>query len=415
MKKLSLQSAILIVSALMILLLPIFFPLTPLRSPIESRLGSSLRGKVQIESVRLDYFPAPAITLNQLSIDSTQEASIDQVRIPISLRNLLSFGLALHDVHLSGVRLSQRFALSLPERLSADSYSLHLDRLLLDDLSIQLENARIGPLRAQLEFKEDGRIEGLDITFSDGKAQLHIQPIDTENYGIRFSAQHWALPFAYPVNFEHLSISGQASRRGLQISDIHGGLYNGLLSGSAELVWGDNWLLTGQIQARNLDAEALISVFSPVTRASGTLQGEGRFRFRAPDYRTLFDNPLLQGRFTIADGIVYNLDLTSPLKTSIPQTLAHGGQTRFDRLSGVLGMERGTVRLQRLQLEAGKFSAQGDLTVQAAGRIFGGTRVELGAGDIAASNQLTLSGTLAAPILQTGGAWRPSREETTDF
>lgn len=414
MKKPSMRSILLILFVLLGLILTAVFPLTPLRKPIEDRLSASLGGKVRVESIHINYLPTPAFTLNALTIDSADEASIDQVVIPISPRNLLSFGLALHDVRLKGAVFSQRFALSLPQKMATDSYSLRIDKILLDNVSLRLETGIIGPFQAQLAFKGNGQIENLSITSPDGKAELDIQPVDSATFAVQFSAQHWTLPSAYPVNFEYLNMTGQANRSGLQITNVHAGLYNGVVTGSAELAWGKDWLLDGQLQARNIHAEPLISVFSPATRASGILRGEGKFRFKANQYSTLFDDPILQGRFAIQDGIVHNLDLVTPLKSTIPQTLHSGGQTRFDQLSGTFAMQGETVRLSRLQLDAGKFKAQGDLSVRQ-GQLSGGAHVSLGADTLVANNQLTLSGSLSAPELRSGGAWRPQAEGGTDF
>ncbi|MDR3410313.1 MAG: AsmA family protein [Formivibrio sp.] len=410
MKNISARTIFFIILISAVAVLPLVFPYNLVKNKLEARLNQTLHGKFNIGEIHFSYLPTPAFQLDQVTIDSADEASIRQIKIPVTPRNLLSFGRALHGVTLIEPVFSRNFALSLPDRLPQETAGPHIDKLVLDQASIKLEQSTLGPYSSELNFKANGQIEALNLNSPDGKVQLQIQPVSAGNFKVSFSAQNWQLPFAYPVNFEYINMVGLANSEALQITDIQAGLYNGLVTGHGQLLWKGAWQLSGQIQAKNIRAEPLIAVFSPVTRATGLLHGDGSFRFNASNYIQLFDTPQLLGHFTIMDGLIHNLDLITPLKSNSSEIVQHGGQTSFNLLRGTLGIQGKTVSLRGVHIEAGKFLANGELLVRE-GKLSGGAAATLSAGSIAVSNQASLSGTLAAPELRTGSAWRPTLGE----
>lgn len=413
MKNVSTRILILVLLVIAAGLLPLVLPYGMLKPKLESHLSQALRGKVEIGRIHFSYLPKPALLLEELTLDSADAAQIKQVVIPASLRNLLGFGKSLHEVKLSGPVFSRAFALGLPERLSSES-PLRLGEIALDDVVLNTEQGALGPFKAKIALTSDHRFETLTAQLADGKANLQIQPAGSGNFSMIFSAKNWQLPISHPLNVEYLNLTGQTNGDALQITDLRAGLYHGLVTGSGQLRWNGRWQLSGQIQAKNIQAEPLIAAFSPVTRATGLLQGEGAFRFNADHYTRLFDTPQLQGRFTLVDGLLHNIDLITPLKSSSTEIVRHGGQTSFNQLRGTLGVQGKTVSLRAVQLDAGKFRASGDVSVRE-GKLAGGAASTLSTGSMTATNQVTLSGTLDSPELRSGGTWRPATASDAEF
>lgn len=414
MKRISVRWMLFVLLALSLLLLPAIFPFGQLRSPIKERLGRMLQEPVQIKTIDFRYLPAPALILHQMDIEGPASASIGQLRIPLTVRNLLGFGQHLHEIHLQDVTVSPRFVQAWRDRIDSGQLQLPLKRLVITNGNIQLGEQKLGSLRAQFEFSDAGLFHSINVGSPDEKLSLHLQPKPSGGFSIQLSAKHWEPFDSHPVILEYLTLQGILERELLHITDLQAGLYNGQISGSAKLSWDKEWLLTGNIQGKNIQAEPFLSVFNPSTRASGKLQGKAMFRFKASNYPSLLDRPILQGQFSIADGTLHNIDLVSPLKSSTAQTIQHGGQTRFDRLDGVITLDADATHLRQLQLDAGKLRAQGSLAIRD-GQLSGGARVALGDNALAASTLLTFSGTLAAPELQSGGSWRPQPETDVDL
>lgn len=405
----------LIVAAILVALLallPLAFPYGWVKPKVEVGIGKLIHGKVEIGDINFSYSPAPVFTLERVQINSADDAVINRVVIPMSARNLLSFGNRFYGVILDGVTLSRKFAMRLPEQFAPEGKpDIRVDNVKLENVTVKLDKTTLGPITGLLEFKEDGRADKLTIPSDDGKMMLEIQPAKPGSFKVIFSAKDWALPFGHPVQFDYVNLIGTSDSEVLQVSDISAGLYNGVITGNAELRWGDTLTLGGAFKAKNLRAESLISVFSPITRATGILSGEGQFRYEATQHTQLFQTPQLQAQFLIQNGMLHNIDLISPLKSPPQETVRHGGQTNYDTLSGQISLRDGIVNMSRVRLNSGKFQADGELSIRQ-GQLSGGAAATLSAGAIQVSNRVNLLGTLAAPGLRAGGAWRPRSEET---
>lgn len=409
MKKISFRSILLATLLILLVALPGVLPYSLILPHVKTSLSNHVQGQVNIDSMSFSYLPTPQFSLHTISIDSPEQAHIQQAIIPVTARNILSLGRALYGINLINAVVTPQFASKLATRLQPQTPAIRIDAMSLENVSIKLEQGPLGPFSAQLAFNKNNQIETLDIHSLDNKAQLQIQPSGPDQFKILFSADHWTPPFAHPVNFEYVQLSGEANSSGMIISEIRAGLYNGLITGKGELSWNNHWQLNGRIEAKNIRAEPFIAIFSPKTRATGILRGEGTFQYQSEHFVQLLDTPVLQGSFSIQDGILHNIDLITPLKTPLENKVQLGGQTRFDQFSGVLSARGHSVNLRKLQLDAGKFHATGELSIRNE-QIFGGTHTSLNAGALRATSQARLSGTLDHAELHPGDTWRPLTE-----
>lgn len=382
---------------------------------IQTKLGQHLNSKVEIGRITFSYLPSPAFTLEKIRIGNEESASIGKITLPVTTRLLLSAGSEIEVAHLESVTVSPRFALALPSHLTPNTKKpLRIRKASLSNAIVTLKQETLGPLDALLEFKPDNSIDRLSLRSAEGNSTLEIQPADTSGtFNVHFLAKDWKLPYAYPVKFDAIQLIGKATAESLQITEARGSLYEGVITGRAQLDWRNQPALSGQITARGIKGEALIRLFSPVTRTSGQLAGDATFRYEANSLKTLFDTPRLQGRFILSDGMIHNLDLSAPLRSSSPEQKRHGGQTSFNLFSGNISVQGKDVALRGLKLESGKFRASGEVSIRD-GKLSGGAGTSIGNGELIATNRVTLSGTLAAPELQSGGAWRPPPPEASE-
>ncbi|WP_157669410.1 hypothetical protein [Chitinibacter sp. GC72] len=389
---------------------PLFFPYSIFKTDVESKLSMLSNTKAQIGEISFNYSPRPEFVLSNVILDSSETASIERISIPLNTYNILNLGNSIRDITLSKAQFSRAFAIDLPNRLQPKAGSgLKIGRINLEDTSVKLENGLVGPVNGQLRFKADGSIDDLLITSDQGRAELQVQPAEGDAFKVQFNAKGWQLPFTYPVEFEYLKLIGTANREGIEIADIRADVYGGLVTGNAALKWDQGWTLAGQLFSKNIQAEPFIKVFSHVTRSSGRMNADAQFRFQAAHYNTLFKQPQISGRFIIQDGMLSNFDLVTPLKSQSPSVQSRGGQTNFNTLSGAIAISSQSVQLRQLSLDAGKFRSRGDIVIRD-NKISGNIISQLAAGTVTASNQLQVGGTLDAPELRSGGAYRPSNE-----
>ena len=71
-------------------------------------------------------------------------------------------------------------------------------------------------------------------------------------------------------------MKGTATPQGIECPEWDGALLNGTLSGTANMRWGDNWMVDGVVTARNINA----AVFAPALLSEGRAEGSGKFSMR---------------------------------------------------------------------------------------------------------------------------------------
>lgn len=390
--------------------LPLVFPYDAFKSQLEQKLSTFNSGKTTIAKIDFSYQPAPVFTLHNVVIDHPQTARIGEVIIPVTSYNLLNFGKSIRDVVVRNAEFSRAFALDIPNRVKSDATNgVKIDRLNLEQASVRLESSIVGPIDGELHFNPDGSIGDLVIRADQGRAEIQVQPASAGEFKVQFNAKGWELPFGYPVKFDFLKLMGTANAEGLQIPDIRGDIYGGIVTGSAQLSWGQEWVLTGQVFSKTLNVEPLITIFSPITRSTGRMNSDVTFKFQSASYNQLFKQPQIQGRFIIQDGTLHNFDLITPLKSQSPTILRRGGQTNFSTLAGGISINSKYIELHSMILESGKLRSRGNVRIQD-GKISGSAASQLSAGAVAVSNNLQITGLLSAPELRSEGANRPQSE-----
>src|SRR5262249_20443185 len=145
-------------------------------------------------------------------------------------------------------------------------------------------------------------------------------------------------------------LKGSATARSLSVAEWEGKLFNGLLSGNAEVRWGNTWNVDGVITARDINA----AVFAPALLSDGRVEGTGKFSLSGADPAKLAGNGRFEGNFTIASGTLGSFDLVKAVQNS---GRTWGGQTQFTDLNGQGSYDRGNVALRGVTLGAGQVNA----------------------------------------------------------
>lgn len=405
---------IVLVLAAILAAIPLLIPYDNYKSDLEQNLSTRLGSPVKIDSIQFSYAPKPQLQLQDIQLGDAAENTVGKIVVPVTLRNLFKFRESLADVSLEAATLKQDFALSLPDRLKTKpaGSNIHIASLKLQGLTIQLEKQQVGPFNGALRFNADSSLKNITLSSEDERAKLHIKP-EGEQYELDFEAKNWVLPGKYEVRFDQLILRGQADKNGLLIDDINGLQFGAVAVGTAQLDWVDGWKLRGSLQTRGMQVEELISLASPITRATGRMTGTANFEFSGSGYDTLFDAPMIELKFSVTDGNLHNLDLITPLKSSSPSVLQRGGQTRFDTLTGTYLLNKDSVALRGLALNSGKFTASGNLSIDAKQNISGNIATRLASGVIVVSAPLRVDGTLDAPELRSSGAYKPGAADAT--
>lgn len=385
---------------------PLVFPYTMVIPQIEQKLGRFVHGKATIGNITFRYAPRPILTLHGVVIDKADTATIGTLEIPLGIDMLLGDSYMLKGAHAESARISSEFAQGLPQRLHSDPAGAGIETLSFSNSTITLQKGEIGPLSGQITFYKDGRLSEITLTANEGLNTMRITPAQDSGFMVEFQARNWTLPLEHAVKLDTVRLAGRTNQNGIDIDAIQATLYGGTVNGNGRLSWDQGWALQGQLQGKQLNAGPFLSVFSPVTRASGRMDGTANFSFKAEAVKNLLDNPAIQGRFEIKEGQLHNIDLVSPLKAQGNSVSTHGGQTAFNLLSGAVSINPAGVTLSGLTLDSGKFRASGSASI-VNDKLAGSASTQLISGPVALSGRATLGGTLSTPQISTGGAARP--------
>jgi len=211
------------------------------------------------------------------------------------------------------------------------------------------------------------------------------QSIETE-----MSASTLSLPFAPEVSFGRFSAKGTISSHNFAISEWDAAALNGTLSGTANITWGDTWVVDGVLTARNINA----AVFAPALVSDGRAEGSGRFSMRGSQPAKLGETARIEGTFTINRGVLGSFDLARAVQS---QGKAATGRTMFAEMTGHATYDRGAVALRNVTLGAGQLNAGASADIAQNGTLSGRIVADVRVASQQMRAVLNLGGTVREP------------------
>jgi hypothetical protein len=128
------------------------------------------------------------------------------------------------------------------------------------------------------------------------------------------------------------------------------------------------------------------------------------FSAHAANPERILDGLRLETPFGVQGGVLHGVDIRKAATSLLSKDGGKGGETRFDKLSGRLNIDRGTRRLTQLDIVSGSLSADGNVTISPQDKLSGRINTRIKAASVAAAVPLNVSGTLDSPLLfPTGG------------
>ena len=193
------------------------------------------------------------------------------------------------------------------------------------------------------------------------------------------------IPFGSALTLDEFVAKGSADRNSLTLTEFKGFVSGGTLGGTARLAWGANWDLTGELDARQIDAAR----FVPRLLAGARVAATARYSMGATEASKLFAAPRLEGSFAIAQGTLLGADLGGLLLRGTRR-----GDTRFADLGGQFVYANGATQVRQLSLKQDTLHGQGMVDVGADGNVRGRLAVQLRLSTEQRRANLAFSGTL---------------------
>jgi adhesin HecA-like repeat protein len=207
------------------------------------------------------------------------------------------------------------------------------------------------------------------------------------------------------ILFDELTVKGVATPKDASFSEVRAKLYGGTVTGSVHLGWPKKGLqLKGTAAVSQIEIGSLLQAVGKPKNMSGKLNANPEFSANAPAADRIADFLRLDTPFDIQNGVLHGVDIGKAAVSLINKDAGKGGETRFDKLSGHLAMDRGTRRLTQLNIASGSLSADGQVTISPKDTLSGRLNATVKAVSVATGAvPLNVAGTLDNPLIYPSG------------
>ena len=231
---------LLIAFALLLLIagvLPFFISLNDYIPRIEKEASARLKQPVSIKSIKLAALPLPHVTLDGITIGTTDGIELGRVTVTPDLFSLLQPTKVIKRIDIDSLVLTRKAIDKIPAWVNSDTAKspqqppqVRVESIRLNDARVDFGKTRFGPFDARVKLDGKGEPADASISTRDGRLKLHIKP-NASNYLIDASAKSWTLPVGPALVFDELIIKGVATPNDAKLGEVSARLYGGTAAG----------------------------------------------------------------------------------------------------------------------------------------------------------------------------------------
>jgi uncharacterized protein involved in outer membrane biogenesis len=406
LKRIGLAVGILV---LILAVVPFFVSLNDYIPEIEKAASERLKEPVRIGRLSLALLPTPHLTVDDITVGKSQDLTAGKVTATPALSSLFDTPRVIRSLEIDKLVLTQAGLDKIPLWMKSDKpdepAAVVIRSIKLDDATLKLAKTTFGPFDARLATAS-GALESASIVGRDGKLKAFVKPEGKDKYLIDASAKEWKVPVGLALQFDELNVKGVATLKNASFDDVRAKLYGGAVAGRVAVDWEKGLQLKGNLDVRQVDVRPLLQALGRPASVSGRLTARPVFSARAASVDQIPAVLRVETPFEVQGGVLHGMDIGQAATMLVSKDGAKGGETRFDRLSGHLVLERGTRRLTKLDIASGSLSANGNVTVSPRDELSGRINAKVSAASVASATvPLNVSGTVQSPVLfPTGGS-----------
>ncbi|MGH8750862.1 MAG: AsmA-like C-terminal region-containing protein [Burkholderiales bacterium] len=395
---------------LVLIAVPFFIPLDTYIPEIEKLASEQLHEPVRIESVHAWFLPLPHATVTGITVGRGKDIEVGKVSVVPDIISLFEPVKVVKLVEIEELKLRQNVFDKIPVWIKLNSGGaaapeVKIEQIRLRNLVLVLKNQTLGPFDLDASVANNN-IESATLSGYEDKLRVTIKPLKNY-YLLDIQARKWPPPLAQlpqPVLIDELSARGRATLQEVNFPQVSIKLYGGSISGKITASWKNDWKTSGEFQVKDMEVGTLAQMFSK-TSVSGKLTADAKLSASGKTAQQLIDNPSAEAVFSIADGVLHNMDLTSAATSFISKDGVHGGETKFDQLTGKVYYADKKARLRDIKVMSGSLGAEGYVDISPAQELSGTVNAKVKKGISLVSMPLTVFGTLSDPLLRpTAGA-----------
>jgi hypothetical protein len=352
----------------------------------EKTAAAQFQQPVKIGKVYLSLLPQPHWRLEDVSIGSDAQITASHIKATAGLESLYSDKASFKSLELQSPVFTEQ-ALEWFLFGKSQQQRFVFGRLTAINATLTSKNVRLPSFNVAADIGADGSWTKVTIDSLDGKTRIQLRP-GGETVQVELNADLFAMPFGSTLKLDGLTAKGTARRNALAITDFSARIYDGVLTGTANLQWGAGWSMKGALQAKVIDATQL----APNLLQSGKLAGSATYALQAEHADQLFALPRVEGSFVVQSGTLLGVDFAKILRGA-----NSAGTSSFAELTGAFVQESGQTQLQKMVLNAGLLSVTGNADMDKSENLNGRLAVELKSPTQEARGSLAVAGTLTKP------------------
>ena len=397
------------VLVLVLAVIPFFISVNDYIPEIEKAVSERLKEPVKIEKLSIALLPLPHATVDGITVGKAQDLTVGKVTATPAIWSLLSTPKIIRSIEVNKLVLTQAGLDKIPVWMKTDKpdepAAVVVQSIKLDDAVLKLTQTTFGPFDARLAMTSSG-LDSASIETQDGKLKAFVKPEGKEKYLIDANAKSWKLPAGPAIVFDELSIKGVATTAEANLSEVRARLYGGTIAGKTTAAYKKGMQLKGNLEVSQVEVKSLLQALGKPPTMSGRLTARPVFSASAANVDQLANAMHMETPFDVQSGVLYGVDITKAATSFISKEGSKGGETRFDKLSGHLVLDRGTRRFTNLNIVSGSLAADGAVTISPRDELSGKINAKVSAAKLAsASVPLNVSGTVQSPtVFPTGGS-----------
>jgi predicted RNA-binding protein with TRAM domain len=368
---------------------------------IEKLASEHIKEPVSIGSMHVSILGGFTIILQNVRVGTTQDVKIEKVSLAPEFGSVFGDVKVIRKLEVDSVAVAEEVLPRLPKWLEAATADKHVQigRVVIKSIKLESRTAKVPPFDADLQLSADGAIQKAVLASNDGKLNMELVPHDNQIDIALSASKGWVPPLGPQLEFSDLTVTAVATRNQIRVEKFESLLYGGAAKGSAIIVWGGPWSVDGEVETQRINLQELMEVFTRDAKSTGQLESKLRFSTSSPGLATLFDSPKVDGSFDIKKGDLDGVDLVRALQSG-GRGVTQGGATRFEEISGTLGLANGRYQYRNMKLSSGLLSATGAFEIAPSKDVNGRLAVELRSQAAQIRGNYVVDGDLKAIVLK---------------
>lgn len=385
-----------------LIVLPFLIPMGTYIAQIEQAATQKLGVPVKIESLHFALLPTPRANISGLVIGKDADIQVADVAAVLDVTTLFDDVRVISRLKVEEPQLKQSAIALLGNAVgqkdeNAEPAPVELRRIVVSGAKLEWPGLNLQTFDADVSLASGGKLQQALLNTTDGKLTVDLLPKD-EGYVAAIKAGKWMAPAGPQLVFDKLVANLEYSGSTLKFPMVEAELYRGKLSASGRLDWTKNWRLSGNFNTHSIELGDAAKLFTKAVKVTGRITGNGKFNSTAKEAGKLGDAMALDYKFSVANGVLYGMDLIKAASLLIRQGTT-GGETRFDELSGTLYTHGKQIEVRPVHIVSGLLAADGHVKIGADRKLSGKIDTDIKKGVSLVQVPLEISGTMDRPVV----------------